>query len=184
MHEMNFLDPTFENFAVNAGSVIVACNNVPLGVTDSTRQGARIKNMILRIKQIFQLTINPVFNGNNVRCIVFWDTQPNAGSTPTAAQVLQSSVLQSCQNVNWDNRYRFIFIHDEIIDMPVQAVPLAAGSVNSWSNFFDVDLGGVITTFNQSTSNINTNALYILLVSFASCSVFRQMRLEYTEADC
>lgn len=180
----NFFDSTQTISPVGAGGVITQINKIPEGFTDSNRIGARVRNTHLLVNQILQnvnqSSVTDV--GDTIRTIIFWDTQSNLGA-PAVADVLQSASITSFWN--WDNQERFVIISDTFCDAPVMTQDAALGSAeNTYSETYDVNLAGAITTYTQGTTNINTNSLNILDISFnAACSLSRTCRLIYEELE-
>lgn len=172
------LSPVIATTNTNGSMFVV--NTVRPGNGSYNRVGRRIFNKSLRIKirgnmNIVSQTTTYDIEGNSLRMVVVWDTQPS-GVLPTFDTIFGSTTQAGTEAtsivdpIKYDNLQRFKILKDCWLPLNIEAISSgAANADNDYAFFIDeyINLKNRVTTFSGDSSpstiaDISTGGLYIV----------------------
>lgn len=173
--ELKYVDNIETNITTAPAGVFFYISAIAQGDTASTRTGNVINPTSLLVRQIF-LTNSASVIPNVVRCIVFWDRQPN-GANPvlvgasTTQSLLDTGVItepiNAPRNFNTIDRYKILYdkthaLNGQVVQTTTAGSTSALIPISKYVSF-RVNLNRIIK-YNNTTAVIGaaaSNALHI-----------------------
>lgn len=120
--ELKHVDVLSSGTTLPSTGTFLLLNGVDQGDTDILREGNDITATSIQWR-IRYITDVDLVQHVHIRMIVFWDQQPN-GAAPTAATLLDTSVITSIINAPYNRNYqkRFKILHDSITTIVPQTI--------------------------------------------------------------
>lgn len=183
--ELKTIDTTATNASPVATGSVVLLNGVATGDDYNTRDGRKIqmKSILLRIL-LSPDTTQSAPQGDIMRVMIVYDKQTN-GTALTAANVLQTGVIQSPNNLN--NRDRFVVLSDKFLTLPSWV--FAAGALTQGGPtpkylkiYKPLNLDTIYNSASGAIADISTGSLYLIMLTAREVSsVNYHSRIRFTE---
>lgn len=166
---LNFFD-TFFTDSLTAAGILTPLTLVPSGEGDQTRLSDSLqllkldKNILYDIPD--QATASPA--GDAFRCLVVYDSQPNAGVPTIADGILQTysgAIPAFYAHPNYDNDNRYTIMVDEVTSVNPAGMVAAHNIQTIHAVKCSVDLSELPRTiFTPGATTVLTGALYIIFI--------------------
>lgn len=163
--KLNFFDERNVALVPTSGTVLQV-TPIPAGFGDQTSLAATIRAKCIDLHMAL-ITVQQTPNGTSdmIRFAIVQDMQPN-GSTPTLADLFNTTGSSPVvDHRNFDNDERFIWWHDEVIDVTVYG-SLGANTIQT-CRFIErsIDVSGAPRTVFQSGSTSGTSGQFFLVLA-------------------
>lgn len=123
---------------VNSTPVVTLLNGIAVGKDATQRVGdvVLMHDCLIRLQITNEAALNDRLTP--MRLILVYDLQTN-GAALTTTDVLDAVTLES--QINWDNKERFIILHDEIFDLNTWGGPVTTANAYHWvwNRVFQID---------------------------------------------
>lgn len=159
----NFIDTAIATGIVGVGGVIQTLDSIPLGSTNSTRQGNQVFLEDVSLQIAFQLDSQTVSDphGDLLRMIMFVDRQSQTAFT--VATLLQTVDVTAFPN--WDQTGRFEIIYDKTIAVnPMTQNGVLGSSQTTLKHQCSAEIF-MNQHYNGSTTTVESNQLNLLLIT-------------------
>lgn len=170
---------------VGSGGSLSLLNGVAQG-TDYTDRLGRVINIESLTLRVFGFINNATSasTGDYLRVMVIVDEQAN-GAAPSLTDILQASDFTQPNNLNFRDRFTTLYNQFHIIpSYTMTAGALSTGSPKPTMDdiYMNLDIKSIYGGTGATVANINTNAIYLLLITLnSSVNVLYNSRIRFTD---